>query len=267
MSGLYIPDFSEILECAECMGQNSEAPELWAGLVGLWPFAVGGGLTAFDVSGYGNHGTLTNMDPATDWVMTERGWALAFGGADACVDIPMLVLSTNADSTIAWWGTRNADGDHAIAGSRADYKRIMWLDSNDELFIETDTNANQASSSSQPSSYDGLWHHAAIVTRAGEAFFYFDGADVGQGTYTAKLTNTTTIEVFGADKIGAPSYEYNGRLNNICAWPTRALLPSEISQLYSDPWAMYRLRSKPFPAAVAPGGIVVPWHLLLQGAA
>jgi len=32
----------------------------------------------------------------------------------------------------------------------------------------------------------------------------------------------------------------------------REVLPSEIQQLYSDPWAMYTLRRRVFAAAVAP---------------
>ena len=45
------------------------------GLVGAWCPGVSGsgGLLLPDLSGNGNHGTLTNMDPATDWV-TSNGY-------------------------------------------------------------------------------------------------------------------------------------------------------------------------------------------------
>jgi hypothetical protein len=49
------------------------------GLVGAWCPSLGpSGYTLLDRSGQGNHGTLTNMDAASDWVGTPGGWALNF---------------------------------------------------------------------------------------------------------------------------------------------------------------------------------------------
>jgi len=48
------------------------------GLLGCWMLHTGAGPTAFDLSGYGNHGTLINMDPATDWVAGPDGPTLDF---------------------------------------------------------------------------------------------------------------------------------------------------------------------------------------------
>jgi len=61
---------------------ESAYPNLWNGLVGAWIPPLGPtGLTVRDVSGWGNQGTLTDMDPATAWAKTEKGWALDFDGA------------------------------------------------------------------------------------------------------------------------------------------------------------------------------------------
>ena len=63
---------------------------LWKGLVGAWVPALGPtGETLRDVSGHHNHGTLdADMDPATDWVMTEHGAVLDFDGTNDDVVIP-----------------------------------------------------------------------------------------------------------------------------------------------------------------------------------
>jgi len=45
-------------------------------------FDEGEGSTAYDKSGKGNDGTLTNMDPGTDWVTDKYGYALDFDGSD-----------------------------------------------------------------------------------------------------------------------------------------------------------------------------------------
>jgi len=44
------------------------------GLIGYWDFNLGkGASTAYDLSGNGNNGTLTNMDVNTDWVDSNSG--------------------------------------------------------------------------------------------------------------------------------------------------------------------------------------------------
>jgi hypothetical protein len=68
---------------------NYESP-LARGLVfaGLGAFA--GGLSCNDSSIYRNHGTLTNMDPATDWVWSPilGRWALDFDGSNDYIPTP-----------------------------------------------------------------------------------------------------------------------------------------------------------------------------------
>ena len=67
---------------------ESAHPNLWKGLAGAWVPAMGvTGGTLRDISGNKNHGTLTNMDPATDWVVGEKGLALDFDGSDDYIEI------------------------------------------------------------------------------------------------------------------------------------------------------------------------------------
>ena len=70
---------------------------LTKGLVGCWialPQLAKGSIW-YDLSGYNNHGTLTNMDPSTDWVYDGERWGLDFDGIDdyvtaAALDSPFL---------------------------------------------------------------------------------------------------------------------------------------------------------------------------------
>jgi hypothetical protein len=58
-------------------------PELWRGCVGAWASSQGAtGFTLIDHSPNRNHGTLTNMDPATDWVASGGKYALDFEGTN-----------------------------------------------------------------------------------------------------------------------------------------------------------------------------------------
>ena len=64
-------------------------PHLWRGLVRAWVPALGvTGDTLRDVSGRKHHGTLTNMDLATDWQASDGGWCLDFDGTNDYVLLP-----------------------------------------------------------------------------------------------------------------------------------------------------------------------------------
>ncbi len=74
------------------------------GLVGAWCPSLGPtGYTLLDRSGYGNHGTLTDMDAGSDWVGTQYGWGLDFDGVNNRVIVPANdnLAPTNA-SYCAW---------------------------------------------------------------------------------------------------------------------------------------------------------------------
>lgn len=73
-----LPSFSEIQQVARTRGRNSEAPQLWDGLVGAWPMQEGAGDTIYDVSGNRAHGTLYNTPT---WTATDRGRAIQFDGS------------------------------------------------------------------------------------------------------------------------------------------------------------------------------------------
>lgn len=99
-------------------------PELWRGCIGAWAPCLGpSGLKLYDWSPYKNHGTLTNMVPADDWVISGGRYALDFDGTNDWVSVPdqsqrpteltvsawvyLTAAPANFDSVFtAWGGTR-----------------------------------------------------------------------------------------------------------------------------------------------------------------
>lgn len=82
--------------------------QLERGVVGYWcPMLATTGLRLYDRSVRKNHGTLTNMDPGTDWVgVTVRGRsgvALDFDNSDDVVSIPHLWALDSGNHTISFW--------------------------------------------------------------------------------------------------------------------------------------------------------------------
>ena len=67
---------------------ESTVPRLWDGVIGAWCPSLGPTGSRFhDFSRYGNWGTLTNMDPPTDWVVDGGQYSLDFDNTNDYVDL------------------------------------------------------------------------------------------------------------------------------------------------------------------------------------
>lgn len=260
MTSLYIPDFSEMLAVSHSRGADSEAPDLWDDLVGLWPIAAGGGATAFDLSGYGRHGTLTN---GPMWVATEKGWALDFVAAsDQFVVTPALDTSNWLSCSIISLVQFDAGESFPVItdlrysgndGIRT-FTQVgtLSLDADDGTFVTTQFTFN-----------DTFWHTAASVVDGDNARIYLDGIlkdeEAGNTFDFAGADGVFTIGARNAGGGGGGLF-FDGRIA-LTMVSSPALAPSKIQQLAADPNAMLRLRAKVFPTAVA-GFISYPYPLL-----
>jgi len=79
------------------------ASPLAQGLVFFGGGLVPGGSRMYDGSVYGNHGTLTEMDPQTDWVWVPelRRWALDFDRSGYC--ITQRIVDYSSIVTVSSW--------------------------------------------------------------------------------------------------------------------------------------------------------------------
>ena len=252
---------------ARCAAE-AENPGLWKGLVGLWAPTLGPtGLTLRDWSGYGNHGTLTNMDPATDYVPSEKGWALDYDGDDDFIELGTIGIShplyfrKTTPFSISFELFQVAGGDQ--------FQRIV----------------DKSTAGSGEGGY-------AIITQylgaEGHLNTYIDGTDVATFTWTGCYSYNTwasitwtyggvapwTSKLFANGRelhsinrepndtpascgmrIGSWNHdtgrELKGRLRNICIHG-RVLALSEAQHLHADPHAILRPRSRVYAAAGAP---------------
>ena len=70
------------------------------GLVGWWKFDEGSGTVAYDSSGNGNNGNLTN---GPTWTTGKVGGALSFDGENDYVDVPSIQSVNGGGVTFAVW--------------------------------------------------------------------------------------------------------------------------------------------------------------------
>lgn len=204
-------------------------PELWKNCVGAWSAGLGatGGILR-DQSGLDNHGTLTNMDPGTDWVISNGSYALDFDGVNDSVDIgrPAVIDNLINDYTITAWvrptgsfaNFRNiiAKGDlislqFGIIVPSTGIWRAQFTDANDVTGGQLTLNK---------------WSFVAYKMSAGVATTYQDGLAVNSGSRTTS-TKAASFEI-GRDTPN--NRNFLGNIDDVRLY-NRPLSDSEIKTL------------------------------------
>jgi hypothetical protein len=236
------------------------------GLVGWWPMQEGAGLTAFDLSGNGNHGTLTNMDQTTDWVTGPQGGrALDLDNTNdhVLLDGGNLTLDADQPLTLCWWErVTSYPGNNYISRWRLKNdgvvgRAFMCLRSNTALYgnmtwggsytYDTSTGRNfKASGVTSESNSVGIWKHFVLVCRAGtngsstsDYTLFEDGVPLT--TSTASGINQANVgSRFGYDGSHSPS---NCQFADVRMYQ-RALTASNVRDVYLNPWASFQERNQ-----------------------
>jgi hypothetical protein len=224
-------------------GHNSLNPGAWDGLQLLVHGVQGGGESWFDLSGFGNTGTLTNMDPATDWVTTEMGRALDFNGGYVRRDS----FSAGPDQiTVAAW---------VISDITTTYRTAVSISSSGFNTTKDWVLGHGSSVATYRFAiHDGSIQSAQSGTGfvTGEPVFLcgtYDGTTLRlfvNGRETASDTATTTLDnptkSLNVGDRGNGNQPWDGRIGDVRIW-NRALFPSEIQHLHDRPNDMLTPRS------------------------
>ena len=216
------------------------AGQTQAALIGHWDMDDGTGSTiAADSSGTGNTGTLTDMDPNTDWVTGKIGTgALDFDGTDDYVNVAdSASLDVVDDFTIAAWVKATVGSTYFFSRhNSANWKGYnLGVNADGKVSARMYITANSDVRSSSTVN-DGNWYHVALVVEAGQQHkLYVDGSepayeaqDIGEsGTYAG--ANPLRI---GRHCTSATSC-FNGTLDEVRFYST-ALSENDIYQLFLE---------------------------------
>jgi hypothetical protein len=213
-------------ECIDTAGKD---------LAGHWKLDETSGTTASDSSSNGNDGTLTNMDPATDWVPGQIHGALEFDGGTEYVLVPHdASLSMTNQFTVAAWICKGTTVGYDLAlnkgtsGSNQNY----WFGTLDDKitfgfykggFQEFNFDANLQA---------GTWYHiAATYNIANEMVrVYLNGTEVDNWSTNKTLEINSEDLYFGRSQYG----EYwDGKLDDVRIY-NRVLDQGEIQALYDE---------------------------------
>jgi len=266
---------------------QSAHPNLWDGLVGAWMPSLGvTGETLRDVSGNGNHGTLTNMDAATDWVATSRGLALDYDGGNDYVTCgakkKFEFFLGDSISTSCWVKPTNTSiqafqamftigGSAGVPRDRTYQLRILSDRRVNALYRNLSNNAWHEKRTNASHVNNNEWINIATTFTYGAGAswkIYINGKVVDSfyyaGNGNAPPINTSNDEVFiGVGEDGS-SQHWLGNIGNFLLY-RRYLSPSEINHLYVDSLAPFRTKKRTvvrvpaaIPAATVVGSIKKP---------
>jgi len=233
-----------------------------------WPIWEGAGIRAGCIGRkVGNQdydGTLTGMDPATDWVGSPYGWALDFDGNDDYVDLgPNTNLGAGASAcTIGWLWKVGAVGavQMMLASYRLTYPYQLFQQEDNTIRVRFDNQAGgDAIATTSTAVAVGEWHLAVGTYDGANVAIYLDGRlEQGGQALTGNLDTQASNVYLGKKSDG---YYACGQLA-FAFVDLRAWTGAEIASLYADPFAAFRPEPRIFPVAAPPSGN--PWYAYAQ---
>jgi hypothetical protein len=213
-------------------------PELWRGCVGAWNPGLGPtGLTLRDWSGYGNHGTLTNMDAGTDWVASQGKYALNFDAVDDGVALQNVTITAAPFTICAWFRVADVTAYRTIfslnaIGADSNYYALQSRGdvSGDPLEFLVRSSLGPVAVRTSTSVVAGVWQFAcAVEASPTDHRVYLNGAGVGSST-TARTPTGLDTATIGLYRGSVPDGAFNGDIDDVRVF-NRALSVSEIRLL------------------------------------
>jgi len=255
--------------------------ELWRlhpryqGCIGHWLLGEGGGITAYDISGYNTNGTLTNMDPSTDWVPGLHGMVVNFDGTNDYINggNSSLFNFNQSNSTLsisAWVRVISFAGNSKCIFSRWGVgQRQYSIDFSStgafEFITSTDGNAVAMRVATTATFLTDQWYHTVATADIGRDIYnlYIDGIELPTtgGTTLTTLFNSTANVIIGATKDGTDDL-FNGDIGDVRVY-NRILSNTEISSLYLEPFLEFTdvLGERILAQILVVAGLFPPWHL------
>jgi len=219
-------------------------------LVGHWKLEEGYGTLARDSSGYGNDGTLINME-SSDWVLGVRGTALIFDGVNERVYVPNDDSFDFADEDFSvgfWFKAENQVGIGYIFSKNYGGAGVRWygcsiigtaeVANNGRIRCYLDDGVNMPQPTTNGRYNDTKWHHAVFRrnTTSNIINIFVDGVLDASAADTAGSLSDMTVSPTNNLFIGvradiAAQRWFNGTIDDIKIW-NRSLSNAEIISEY-----------------------------------
>lgn len=227
-------------------------PGLWNRLAGAWFPSLGPtGERLNDLSGHDNHGALTSMDAATDWILGDDGYVLDFDGSNDYVAVQRQfagldnfqpwsvawrskcrVANPTAEGIFMFWGTDNGIGDDQNFGA------YHWDNDTNGVYVIHQNGSSKHLTICATAITQTIYNSFVAVFDGVALVLYVNGKENSQAG-----SGNPSLGTYSETRFGVQHQSFLGQidLQFIAAWD-RPLLFSEIQQLHIDPHAIVRRR-------------------------
>lgn len=203
-------------------------------LVAYWPMGEGSGVKAFDISRWGNTGTLTG---GAAWATGKFGRAVELDGTDGYISLKDYVAYTTGVSMSGWFKLSAAPSDRSFIVSMR--QQLLEINSAGNIRVWP----NIVSPLTYTWTLDTSWHHVVgtvkkTSTDTTNLKLYLDGALVAEG-------NKGAFDLTAAYKdLGRYGSDYfKGRIGDVMLW-SRVLTLSDVVKLFVDSFCMFERRQR-----------------------
>lgn len=175
-----------------------------------------------------NHGTLTNMDPASDWVVSGGKGALDFDGANDQLNLSRAIaFGTNAPYAVTAWVNKTALGTNSgnNGGIFRDGNTFLVTSENVGRLWGRHSGTNLADANTGPLLLNAGWSHVGITWNGSTASLIFNGS-----FFTSASVASSTA--FSISVIGQQVGQFLlAQLDDLTIWNT-GLTANEVREIY-----------------------------------
>lgn len=232
---------------------DSEFPNLWNGLIGLWAPSVGyqGVTTLQDFSGNGAHATIAGSKSVSDWNRDDRGSSLRFDGSTAGASIARIPRHniTASLSIFAWLNPPSALGGYPMIVCRGSINSSYLLFFNGgKVHFRIYNGAFFSDVLGTTVVPTSTWSFVGATFNGYRSDLYYNGKLENYSTNSTRavLTPGGTTYLFSSLTLG---YNLSALMGEIYMYD-RGLSPDEVQQLYLGASPL-QLRRKIFGKAPA----------------
>ena len=202
----------------------------WQGLVGYWPLDEGTGTTAYDASGMGNNGTLTNGPLWQSGSNCEAGSCLKFYSATNPVNVLGPGVSPHTTLTLTAWidPTSYPTERSTIILGLGGYYLSLASDGSAQTYWYGKTPSGYFSSGAGTVPLN-TWSFVAAVWDSSSVSLYVNGA-LTSATSTTGSGNSSTVTNIGAENT---TRQFNGSIDDVRIY-SKALSAQDIQDLYNE---------------------------------
>jgi|688.fasta_scaffold102807_2 hypothetical protein len=237
---------------------QQEHSSLSEGLVGAWCPSLGAsGYRLVDRSGYGNHGTLTNMT-SDDWVVSGGAGALDFDGSDDFVSCPFTAFPNAFPFTMTCWfkvaDTTTSRYLFTITDTASNDAWFAIIAGNASTLIAVQADATGTAIASTTANYTTEWSHAcAVFKSASSRQIYLNGV-AGTENTTLRSTSFALLDSISLSALRRSSNLFSASQLDDCRIYRRELTPTEISLLSKERGIGLQPRPKQYTYYQFPSG-------------